>query len=182
MKALWPLLILLAVVARPVSAQTNAPNLFSYIHSDSGAFALEKAQAIYRGNVRVDDPKLKLRCAWLVADLPNGTNFNRHVVALTNVVMDLASGTNQAWHVTCDQAVYDFRLVGAATNETVTISGHARAESSQIIEEGEPLVYDMVSQEFTGSDYTTTFKRGIALPGGTTAPGSKPTRAPDRPF
>ena len=61
----------------PASATTNSPDATrpprapTRIDSDNSAdFDLNGHKAIYRGHVRVDDPEMKLTCAWLVADVP----------------------------------------------------------------------------------------------------------------
>jgi lipopolysaccharide export system protein LptA len=157
MKQFW-LRLLLVLAGCCVTTAARAQVGDSDIHSDTGSFYTDTHRTIYAGHVRVDDPKMKLTCAWLVADLPYGTNSSRHIVATTNVVMDMTAGTNQAWHVVCDTAVYDFRMLGAATNEIVTLTGHARAESEKYIVTGEPLIYDMGNHLFSGTNYATEFK------------------------
>jgi lipopolysaccharide export system protein LptA len=167
----FPLLLL--AVGQMGAAQTNSPDVLGNIHSDSGTFSLVGARAIYQGNVHADNPRMKLTCAWLVADLPHDNKPDRHVVATTNVVVDLSGGTNQSWHVTSDQAVYDFKLAGGVTNEIVTASGNAKAESDKYIVTGEPLIYDMQSHLFSGTNYTTIFKSSPPIPGGTNGSGAK---------
>ena len=65
---------------------------------------------IYRGNVRVDNPQMKLRCELLTVESPelkDGNKFNR-ATAETNVVIDWVdeNGTN---HATAAKAVYTLR-------------------------------------------------------------------------
>jgi lipopolysaccharide export system protein LptA len=172
MKQFW-LHMLLILAGCCVAASARAQVGDTDIRSDTAGFSTDSHRSIYEGHVRLDDPKMKLTCAWLVADLPSGTNYSRHIVATTNVVMDLTGGTNGTWHVTCDQAVYDFKLLGGSTNETVTLTGHARAESEKVIVLGEPLVFDMVNHLFTGTGSTETFKHPNQLLNSTNGPGPK---------
>ena len=137
---------MLAAGTWPAAAQTNAPDERTRIHSDGpGSFDMVRHHLVYQDHVRVDNPGMKLTCAWLAADLPYPTNPNRHILAMTNVVMDLIGkpdkGTNggaglmndpnQNWHVTSDQAEYDLQVVGTTTNEIVTATGNAIAKSER---------------------------------------------------
>jgi lipopolysaccharide export system protein LptA len=188
------ILILLLTVGRLGAwAQTNAPGERIHIHSDHGSFDAVKYRTIYVGHVRADHPEMKLTSAWLAADLPHNKNPDRHMIATTNVVIDLlgkqgkttngAAGLmddqNQKWHVTGDQAVYDYHLQGSETNETVTISGHAIAQSEKVTATGEPLVYNLVTREFIGTNYDTTFNSNAFNTGGTnTAAGTNQPPSP----
>jgi lipopolysaccharide export system protein LptA len=176
-------LIILLASTRWLTAQTNAPDGRTDIHADQGYFDMDHYRTVYEGHVRVDNPEMKLTCAWLAADLPHNNNSGRHILALTNVVIDLDGGrdrsTNlvsglpndqeQKWHVTSDQAVYDYHVAGTVTNATVTINGHARAESDKVTVTGEPLIWNLGTRQFSGNDYTTIIKGDNLSPGGTNA-------------
>src|SRR5664280_604909 len=80
------------------------PRAPTRIDSDNSAdFDLNGHQAIYRGHVRVDDPEMKLTCAWLVADVPQAGGHPNHIVAETNVVIDFTDTKGQTNHVTSDK-------------------------------------------------------------------------------
>ena len=180
------LILMLAAGAWPAGAQTNAPDERTRIYSDGpGSFDMVRHHLVYQDNVRVDNPEMKLTCAWLAADLPRPGNPDKHILARTNVVMDLTGepgkGTNggagllddthQNWHVTSDQAEYDFHVAGTATNETVTATGHAVAKSDKmtITSEREPLVYNLVTKLFSGKGYDTIINNDALNPGRTNA-------------
>ena len=182
------LILLLAAGLRPAAAQTNAPDERTHIHSDGpGSFDMVRHHVTYQDNVRVDNPGMKLTCAWLAADLPLPNNPDKHILARTNVVIDLTGepgkGTNsgagllddthQNWHVTGDQADYNFRVTGTATNEIVTVTGHAVAKSDKltVTSEREPLVYNLVTKMISGKDYDTISNDPLS-PGRTTAPAN----------
>lgn len=171
------LILMLAVGRLTGSAQTHAPEVLTVIHSDSFAGSLLSHHTLYTGHVRVDHPGMKLTCEWATTDSPTTNSPDTIIVARTNVVIDLAGKTgtntngaagmtgvgNQSWHVTSDQAVYTNHPAGTVTNETLTISGHAIAKSEKETITGEPLIYDLVTKQFSGSNYEMVVS-GAALP------------------
>lgn len=132
-------------------AQTNVttapkpPRAPTIITSERADFDLAGRHAIYRGNVRVDDPQMKLTCEELTADLPQSGGHIDHLVALTNVVMDSVDDKGQTNHATSDKAVYDYNVVNGVTNEIVTLTGNAKVESSEDTMTGEPIIWDRVN-------------------------------------
>ena len=82
---------------------------------------------IYRDHVRVDSPDMKLRCEWLAADLPQAGGRVTNIVAETNVVIDATDDKGQKMHATGDKTVYVFAIQNGVTNETVTLTGNAKA-------------------------------------------------------
>jgi lipopolysaccharide transport protein LptA len=134
-------------------AQTNAttapkpPRAPTVITSERADFDLAARHAIYRGNVHVDDPQMKLTCEELTADLPQSGGHIDHLVALTNVVMDSVDDKGQTNHATSDKAVYDYNVVNGVTNETVTLTGNAKVESAEDTMTGEPIIWDRVNNK-----------------------------------
>ncbi len=126
-------------------AQTNLKTAPTVITSKHGFYNNGNRQVIYTGNVQVDDPRMKLTCEQLIADLPPVGGHNNHLVALTNVVMDSVDEKGQTNHATSDMAVYDYKVVDGVTNETVTLTGNARVRSGQDWMTGEPIVWDRVN-------------------------------------
>jgi lipopolysaccharide transport protein LptA len=135
----------------PAVPATNAPaaKAPTQINSDAADFDLNTRQAVYRGNVTVVDPQVKLTCGWLVVDLPSAGAHLSHVVAETNVVIDFADGKGQTYHVTAAKAVYAYQVEGAVTNETVTFTGSPKVETTQSTIESEPMIWDRVRNKFT---------------------------------
>jgi lipopolysaccharide transport protein LptA len=148
-------------------AQTNIdvaskpPRPPTLIDSVSGDFDLTAKRAIYRGNVRVDDPQMKLTCEQLTADLPQAGGHINHLVALTNVVMDSVDEKGQTNHATSDMAVYDYKVVNGVTNETVTLTGNAKVENAQGWMTGEPIVWDRVNNSIHADNQKMILRQAI---------------------
>ena len=128
-----------------LQAQTNLTTAPTVITSEHGFYSNGSRQVIYTGNVRVDDPRMKLTCEQLTADLPQSGGHIDHLVALTNVIMDSVDEKGQTNHATSDMAVYDYNVKNGVTNETVTLTGNARVRSGQDWMTGEPIVWDRVN-------------------------------------
>jgi len=149
-------------------AQTNAnavtkpPRAPTIINSERADFDLTARRAIYRGNVRVDDPQMKLTCEQLTADLPQSGGHIDHLVALTNVVMDSVDDKGQTKHATSDKAVYDYKVTGGVTNETVTLTGNAKVEDAQGWLTGEPIVWDRANNSMHAENQKMQFRQNIA--------------------
>ena len=170
-------------------AQTNvnaaalparATNAETHIHSNLGEFDLTARRAVYRGNVRVDDPQLKLTCEQLTAELPQLGGHIDHLVALTNVVMDSVDDKGQTNHATSDMAVYDYHVQNGVTNELITLSGNARAENAQVILYGEPIIYNRGTGSLTATNQHMIFRGNLkSAMVSTNAPAPKTNSPPD---
>jgi lipopolysaccharide export system protein LptA len=99
-------------------------------------------RVIYRDHVRVDSPNLKLRCEWLAADLLQAGGRVTNITAETNVVIDATDDKGEKMHATGDKTVYVFAIENGVTNETVTLTGDARAEYKQITLTGSVIIWD----------------------------------------
>jgi lipopolysaccharide transport protein LptA len=146
-------------------AQTNAPAEphLTQIDSDSVDFDMNTnaRTATYIGHVRVDDPQMKLTCAWLLANLPQDGGHISHIVAETNVVIDFTDDKGQTNHATSDKAVYNYNVQGAVTNETVTLTGNAKTENAQAILTGEPIIWNRVNGSLTATNEHTIFRQNL---------------------
>jgi lipopolysaccharide transport protein LptA len=151
-------------------AQTNVttapkpPKPPTLINSDTADFDLTTHRAIYRGNVRVDDPQMLLTCALLTADAPppDGDTQRKHIVAETNVVIISVDEKGQTNHATSDKAVYDFKVENGVTNETVTLTGHAIMNNSQGTLTGEPIIWDRVNNHLTAVNQKMVVNSGAS--------------------
>jgi lipopolysaccharide export system protein LptA len=123
------------------------------ITSASADFDLSGHEAIYRGQVRVDDPQMKLACERLVADIPQSGGRVNHIVAETNVVIDFTDDKGQTNHVTCDKAVYVLKVQDGVTNETTTLTGNPqpRMENAQGTQAGDVIIWSRVN----GNDHVS---------------------------
>jgi hypothetical protein len=169
-------ILFLLAVAGIVRAQTNAPAPAAAgpdidITSEHGFFDGVKRQMIYQGHVLVTDARSTLRCGLLTVDLPEGGGRPTNIVALTNVVIDALDEKGQTNHITAEKAVYTYHVMNAVTNEVITFTGGdptPRVENPQFTITGEPLVLDLRTRQFSGSNYRTVIK-GLPGAGGTNA-------------
>jgi lipopolysaccharide transport protein LptA len=141
-------LIALVFCGLNLRAQTNAPDAWTRIDSDSAIFDRDGHKATYRGHVFVRDPGMKLHCEWLVVDLPSAGGRVNHIVAETNVVIDLVDEKGQTNHATGDLAVYDYAVQDSVTNETVTLTGDPQIKNSMGTQSGDKIVWDKISNKF----------------------------------
>ncbi|HEY3761223.1 MAG TPA: LptA/OstA family protein [Verrucomicrobiae bacterium] len=162
----------LAPVTRAQSNSIPTPNGPATISSAVGYFDMNSRTATYVGNVRVDDPQMKLQCEWLAATLPSSGRVN-HIVCETNVVID-TDQNGQTNHITADKAVYDFAVQSGVTNETITFTGTPRIDNAQAVITGEPIIWDRATGEFTVKGEKMLFKQGIGAMTSLTNGPSKP--------
>lgn len=144
------LFVLLVLTGCGLHAQTNVtaapkPRAPTLITSERADFDLAGRHAVYRGNVHVDDPQMKLTCEELTADLPPSGGHIDHLVALTNVVMDSVDEKGQTKHSSSDKAVYHYNVVNGVTNETVMLTGHAKVKDGPNWMTGEPITFNLVN-------------------------------------
>jgi lipopolysaccharide transport protein LptA len=162
------LIALLALVGGGwLPAQTNVtdlpkpPRAPTRIDSERADFDLAARHAVYRGNVRVDDPQMQMTCEELTADLPQSGGHIDHLVALTNVVMDSVDDKGQTNHATSDKAIYDYKVVNGVTNETVTLTGNAKVENAQGWMTGEPIIWDRVNNSIHAENQKMILRQSI---------------------
>jgi hypothetical protein len=167
----------------PASATTNSPDATrpprapTRIDSDNSAdFDLNGHQAIYRGHVRVDDPEMKLTCAWLVADVPPAGGRPNHIVAETNVVIDFTDTKGQTNHVTSDKAVYLYNVQNGVTNETVTFTGNPQPvmENAQGTQAADVIIWDRANNKIHFDNPHMIFRQNL---NGTSADTNPPVTA-----
>jgi len=171
------LFLLLAASAAPAWSQTNlpapkTPESQVEISSDSGHFDGNTRRMIYLGHVFATDAKSTLHCEQLTVDLPAAGGHPTNIVAEAGVVIDKWDEKGQTNHITADKAVYTYSVVKGVTNEVVTFTGGnptPKVENQQMIIVGEPLVMNLVTKQFSGQNYKTTFKQTPNAGGDTNA-------------
>jgi len=162
-----------------VGTATNGPTT---IQSDAGQFFLRSNVFVYRGDVRVDNPQMKLSCQLLTVEAPKmGTGKFNRATAETNVVIDWTDdkGPN---HATADRAVYTYSLTNTAaapdvrweTNAFVVLTGNPVFTNSQQTVHADPIVWDRINDVI----YSTNFLRQEINPGETNMCGMFETRQP----
>ncbi len=134
--------ILALVTTNAPPPKPPPPPATTKIDSDTADFDLNGREAVYYGNVRVDDPRMKLTCVQLTVYLPPGGGRINHIVAETNVVIDATDEKGATNHVTSDKAVYDYNVQGAVTNEVITLTGNPQIENAQGTQSGDVIIWD----------------------------------------
>lgn len=127
------------------------------IQSLSGQFFMKSNVFVYRGDVRVDNPQMKLRCELLTVEAPKlaSGKFNR-ATAETNVVIDFVNGTppdQTTNHATSEMAVYTYTLTNLAippaqqwqTSAVVVLTGNPVVTNLQGTFVGDPIVMDRIA-------------------------------------
>jgi len=163
----------------PTALSGPSTNNQTTIRSDNGAeFRYKTKTYVYRGNVRVDSPQMKLTCELLTIEAPEFEDgkFNR-ATAETNVVIDWvdSNGTN---HATGDKAVYSFIVTNLVklpekqylTNSGVVLTGNSYAMVGGTELRSDPIIWDRVKdtiyapklQETTIPVKTNFFDMGVA--------------------
>lgn len=140
---------------------TNAPEQKIDITSDSFRYDGKTSQMIHLGHVIVTDlAKATLHCELLTVDMPTGGGDPTNIVAETNVVVDLLDERGQTNVVTADKAVYTYGVVNSVTNQLLTFSGGdpmPKVVNPQFTATGEPLVYNLITKQFSGEHYHMEF-------------------------
>jgi lipopolysaccharide export system protein LptA len=130
----------------------------THIYSDTVELGIKTRTATYRGNVRLDDPRIQLTCEQLSAEVPEEGGRVDRVVAETNVVIlmfDDDGSTNRAY---ADKAVYSYSATASGTNETVELSGDPQPR----IERPEGTLYgDVIIWDRAGNQIRATNQRMI---------------------
>lgn len=158
-----------AANAQPGSLPKPPP--LTVILADHGEFDMAGREVTYHGHVRVDDPEMKLASEWLITDLPHPGEHVNHIVAETNVVIDFLDDRGQTNHATCDKTVYSYEVKDGITNESVTLSGHAKVENADFVMTGEPIVLNLTTRKINTENVMMTPRQSLIKPGaGTNAP------------
>ncbi len=84
---------------------------------------------VFRENVRVVDPRLKMTCEVLTVKMPETRHQINSIVAETNVVIDAIDNEGKPVHAEAQKAVYSYRIADNVTNEIVELTGNPRVHS-----------------------------------------------------
>ncbi|MCS7338496.1 MAG: hypothetical protein NZ739_09725 [Verrucomicrobiae bacterium] len=122
------------------------------IFADRAEFDLRSNVARYAGNVRVENPALKLRCELLTARLPAGAGRIESIVAEGNVEFDALDGSGKRIRGTGQKAVYTYSATETATNEIVELTGNPLLHSDQGTLAGDTIVFDRLTGRVTATN------------------------------
>lgn len=132
----------------------------THIYSDIMDVEIKSRSVVYRGNVRLDDPRIQLTCEQLSAAVPEAGGRVDRVVAETNVVivvLDDEGKTNRAY---ADKAVYTYSVVNSVTNEVVELSGDSqpRIERPEGTLHGDVITWDRSSNQIHASNPRMSYR------------------------
>jgi lipopolysaccharide export system protein LptA len=157
-----------------VWAQTNLPakkpaaTQATELSSEHLYYDGDARQLVYYGHVWVTNEQGNLTCERLTISLPPGNDQHpTNVVAETNVVIDTQDEKGQPKHITGDKAVYAYSVVNLVTNETITLTGHAKYEDAQVWQTGEPMIWDCVRHHLDIANPETHIKPSAKTGDGT---------------
>ena len=191
MKTLWILLAL--APAGALFAQTNPPALELVpatnavvavttntpprerppikIFSDTWDVDLKNRTGVYRGHVIVTDPQMKLTCETLTARVPANGGHPESITASGNVKIEGTDDKGQPVRVTCDKAVYAYKVVNTTTNETLTLTGNVYVDSAMFKGTGDPIVWDRANDTIHVDNSSMQIQTDTKT--GTNAPGTR---------
>ncbi len=172
------LMVLLIAGGRLARAQTNTPASGTNpppieITANTGHFDGIAHQMVYLGHVRANDARSKLACEQLTLYLPADGGRPTNVVAETNVVIDTLDDKGMTNHITAGKAVYAYSVTAGVTNETATFTGGEpgpQVETPQYFIQADPLVLNLGTKQYSGTNYRMIFKQPPAAGNGTNAP------------
>ena len=141
---------------KPESVETAS----THIYSDTVELDIKSRSAVYRGNVRLDDPRIQLTCEQLSAEVPEEGGRVDRVVAETNVVIllfDDEGNTNRAY---ADKAVYSCTVSDSLTNEVVELSGdpQPRIERPEGTLYGDTIVWDRAGNRIRATNQRMIYR------------------------
>ena len=144
----------------PLQAMNAPARMETHIFSDTVELGIKSRTAVYRGNVRLDDPRIQLTCEQLTAVVPEKGNRVEQVIAETNVVivmLDEKGLTNRAY---ADRAVYTYEATESITNEVVELSGaeEPRIERPEGVMYGNPIVWDRTRNQLTARNQRMIYR------------------------
>ncbi|HET7624039.1 MAG TPA: LptA/OstA family protein [Verrucomicrobiae bacterium] len=93
------------------------------IRSKHFTWNMKTSTMIYTGDVRVDDPKMKLTCDVLTIEIPEHKHPDS-MIADHNVVIDAVDNEGKPIHATSDKAIYSYKVENSVTNEIVKLIGN----------------------------------------------------------
>ncbi len=154
------------------SAKTNSQ---TEISSDNFDYDRNTGFAIFRGNVRVDNPQANLVCDTLTAKLSaGGTKASGvdNVVAEHGVVINYSDERGEKTHATAEKAVFASTVANGATNKILDLTGNPVLERTNGWIMADLITVDQTARMIRAEgNHHTIFKKGPGQ-GGKTAPPS----------
>lgn len=105
---------------KSVPATTNE---FARIYSRS--YDLKAEEANFNGDVRLEHPRMNWKCDEVtIRSITNQVNKEQRMIARQSVEFDLLNADGEKVHGTSDQAVYNYSVTPAGTNDTIELTGN----------------------------------------------------------
>jgi lipopolysaccharide export system protein LptA len=123
-----------------IKSDPKATNGYAEIFSKT--YELKAQEALFRGDVRLEHPRMSWRCEEVTVQGTNGEDRKQRMVARQSVAFDLLSPNGEKVHGTCEQAVYDYNVTAAGTNETVELTGNPVIETTNATLRNAVIVMD----------------------------------------
>lgn len=162
-------------LARSQQAETTpAQKSPTEVFSDSVDFDLKTLVAVYRGNVRVDDPQMKLWCELLTATAPVAGGRIESIIAETNVVLIATDEKGQTNRATGDKLVYTYKVADGVTNEMAVLTGNPKIEKPDLTIIGDVIEWDRAKNKLLVKNQRMIFRTEETGGGTNSPPGDIP--------
>jgi lipopolysaccharide export system protein LptA len=138
----------------------------THIFSDSVELGIETRSAVYRGNVRLMDPRLYLTCEQLMAVVPEAGQRVEQIIAETNVVVVVVDDRGQTNRAYADRAVYTYEVTEAGTNEVVELTGASqpRVEREEGTLYGDVIIWDRTRNRIRATNQRMVYRAEAPSP------------------
>ena len=154
------------------TSPTNRPPIEILSDTLKGVLTNKTMVAVYRGHVRVSDPRMWLTSEVLVVTVPLAGGRPENMVAETNVFMIALDDRGRTNTARGDKVVYTYKVSGGVTNELVVLTG---TPAVVVTPEGtmtsDRIDGDLIKGTFDGGTNVRMTINAAALGGSTNAPG-----------
>ncbi|HMP81656.1 MAG TPA: LptA/OstA family protein [Verrucomicrobiota bacterium] len=128
------------------------------IFSDTVDFDLGTHVAVYRGNVRVDDPQMRLWCDLLTATAPAAGGRIESIIAETNVILIATDDKGETNRATGDKLVYTYKVTDGVTNELAVLTGNPMIEKPDVTISGDVIEWDRANNKLLVKNQRMVFR------------------------
>jgi lipopolysaccharide transport protein LptA len=111
-----------------LAADSKGTNDYAEVFSQM--YELKPQEALFRGDVRLEHPRMSWKCGEVTMQGTSGEAKEQRMVARQSVAFDWLSPDDEKVHGTCDQAVYNYNITAAGTNDTIELTGNPVIETT----------------------------------------------------
>jgi lipopolysaccharide export system protein LptA len=105
-------------------------------------FDLKARVAIYKGDVRVKDPRMEMACEYLTVKLSQEAGKFDTILAESNVSVDFYDEKGQKVHCTGGRAIYTYEVKRGMTNDLLRLLDDPLLETAQGSWKGDIITLD----------------------------------------